>query len=146
MGSLRLSTESDDDSDCVVALLLERDKGTAKYIGSGLLLPPSRVLTAFHCIGNRATASVTAEHVYVVRGETQLRAIPDEHLLDPVLDVAVLNLDLPMHSSGSKVPMMASSNNGDWFVAHGFPLSRPFPRTALSVSGQIVNIARANLR
>lgn len=126
--------------DCVVALLRMQDRDSTNYHGSGLLLPPTRVLTAFHCIGNRATRTVTANDVLVVVGGKQIRAVPDQQLVDPDLDVAVLNLVEPVFPKAQKVPMMVSASDGDWFVAQGFPYSRPFPRSSFSVSGHIVTM------
>jgi tetratricopeptide (TPR) repeat protein len=102
-----------------VGRLVTRDT-PARLLGTAFAVTDRAVVTAFHCVGNRATGQV--RHA-TTRLDWAGELLDCEYLAgDPVADCAVLRLTAQLPASAAPLPVAEQVTAGFWRAA-GFPAS-----------------------
>lgn len=107
-----------------------------RALGTAFAVDDRTVITAFHCIGDRATGEVRHPQAVV---ELEGVRLPCRYVGgDPTADCAVLGLDEPLPPTVRSVPLAERVTTGFW-RAIGFPASLA-DLGAVTVSGSISNL------
>ncbi|MGC4804963.1 trypsin-like peptidase domain-containing protein [Micromonospora sp. DT233] len=109
-----------------------------RFSGTAFAVSTTQALTAFHCVGDRKTGDIIHERVAISFGGKEISARVVRY--NATLDVALLDLLDPLPGNLRPVPLALTLARHDRFVAVGWPVSRPFPHDASSMSGSIVEI------
>ncbi|MET7995080.1 N-6 DNA methylase [Amycolatopsis sp. NPDC005232] len=88
-------------------------------LGTVFAASDRRALTAFHCVGDRASGKVTSRRVICTWEVGQSRAIVEE--FDVINDVAVLLLDRTLPAGLDAIPLTREVNEHARFMAPGAP-------------------------
>jgi TIR domain/Trypsin-like peptidase domain len=119
--------------------LPDQERGEdSRALGTTFAVTKSKIITAFHCIGNRRTESLLAERFVVVFGEQRNSATVVRHSV--LADVALLELEDEIPSELVPVPLISGIARHTPFVIIGYQTLRQLGPDPIAASGEIVQL------